>query len=76
MRAGRENFAGQDLLIAAGLLVFAVIVHFGRIGASIGGVDLETDVAMYCSIAAAWGHPEIFAPDFSFGTAANFATHV
>ncbi len=70
------KFTKQDWFFLAGLLLFAVLMHFGRIGSSIHGTVLATDPAMYCSIAAALGSPEAFANDFSFGIASNFATHV
>ncbi len=70
------GFLKEDLIILVGLFVFAVLVHVGRAGASMDGVSLRTDAAMYCSIAAAWGNPGLFAGDFSFADEANFITHV
>lgn len=58
------------------MLCFAVLVHFGRIGASINGVDLTTDSAMYTSIAAAFAHPDAFTKDFVYSSLALFSTHV
>ncbi len=65
-----------DWLVLTGMLCFAILIHVGRIGASINGVDLTTDPAMYASIAAAYGHPEAFAHDFVYSAAAMFSTHV
>ncbi|WP_297217068.1 hypothetical protein [uncultured Desulfovibrio sp.] len=65
-----------DVWVLLGMLLFALLVQQGRIGASINGVDLTTDPAMYASIAAAYGHPADFARDFVFGAASQFSTHV
>lgn len=65
-----------DWWVLAGIFCVSVLVHVGRMGASINGVDLSTDPAMYASIAAACGQPEAFAGDFVFGAASLFSTHV
>lgn len=65
-----------DLAVALGILLFAVLLHYGRMGASIDGVWLSTDSAMYASIAAAYGHPEKFAHDFVYGVESQYLTHV
>lgn len=66
----------MDVLVLLGILFFSLLVHHGRLGASIEGVDLTTDPAMYASIAAAYGHPAAFVRDFVFGEASQFSTHV
>ena len=65
-----------DRWVLVGILCFAALVHFGRIGASINGVHLTTDPAMYASISAAYGHPEAFAEDFVYSNPAMFSTHI
>lgn len=65
-----------DLAAVAGMVLFAVLLHYGRMGASIDGVFLSTDSAMYASIAAAYGHPESFTHDFVYGEESQYMTHV
>ena len=65
-----------DLAAVAGMVLFAVLLHYGRMGASVDGVFLSTDSAMYASIAAAYGHPESFAQDFVYGEESQYMTHV
>ena len=65
-----------DLWAVAGFLLLAVLLHYGRIGASVDGVDLTTDPAMYASIAAAYGHPENFRQDFVYSEENRYLTHV
>ena len=65
-----------DLAAVLGMLLFAVLLHYGRMGASVDGVWLSTDSAMYASIAAAYGHPEKFAQDFVYGVESQYLTHV
>lgn len=65
-----------DLFVLLGLLVYAFLVHVGRVGDSLDGLDLATDPAMYAAIAAAWDNPANFAADAVFSNPAFFATHV
>lgn len=64
-----------DLLFFAALLVFALLVHKGRMGASIEGVDLTTDSANYAAMAAAQAHPQAFARDPAFADPAVYGAH-
>lgn len=52
-----------DFLLLVFLCVFSVIVQQGRMGASVDGIDLATDQAMYTSIIAARVMPEAFTAD-------------
>lgn len=65
-----------DLGVGLGILLFAVLLHYGRIGASIGGLDLTTDPAMYAAIAAAYAQPGDFLKDVAFSSPALFSSHV
>lgn len=65
-----------DVWAVFGFLLLAVLLHYGRIGASVDGVDLTTDPAMYASIAAAYGHPEAFRQDFVYSEESRYLTHV
>lgn len=63
---GYHRFCGSyavDLWLLLGLIVFSIIIHYGRIGASVEGIALATDPAMYCSIIAAGMMPEAFKGD-------------
>lgn len=71
-----NNMTRYDLAAVLGMLLFAVLLHCGRMGASVDGVFLSTDSAMYASIAAAHDHPAAFAHDFVYGRESQYITHV
>ncbi|MEG2172824.1 MAG: hypothetical protein RRY29_06145 [Desulfovibrionaceae bacterium] len=53
----------KDFVLVLCLAVFAAFVQHGRMGASIDGIDLATDQAMYTSMIAARMMPEAFTAD-------------
>ncbi len=57
------------------LIILSALVHFGRIGASVDGVDLSTDAANYASIAAANTHPQAFVKDPAYDDEKRYGVH-
>ncbi len=64
-----------DIAVCILFLILAIVVHFGRIGASINGTQLTTDACNYASMAAAMAHPEIFAKDPVYDNEADYSIH-
>ncbi len=64
-----------DSIVCGVFLVLSVLVHFGRLGVSIDGIDLTTDPANYACMAAAMGHPEAFALDSAYNDPARYGVH-
>lgn len=64
-----------EIALCCILLLLSYFVQQGRIGASVGGVDLATDAANYAAIAAATAQPEAFVLDDVFGDAALYGAH-
>ncbi len=64
-----------DIAVCIVFLALAIIVHFGRIGASINGTQLTTDACNYASMAAAMAHPEIFAKDPVYDNVNDYSIH-
>ncbi len=64
-----------DIFVCIGLVLLSFVVHFGRLGVSLDGIDLTTDPANYACMAAAMGHPEAFVQDSAYNDAARYGVH-
>ncbi len=64
-----------DIVIFFIIVALSVFVHMGRVGFSIDGVMLTTDAENYAGMAAAMAHPDIFAKDFAYSNAEEYAVH-
>ncbi len=64
-----------DFFALVVLIGLSLVVHFGRIGASIDGTDLTTDACNYASMAAAMAHPDIFAHDPVYDNEEDYTIH-
>ncbi len=58
-----------------GLLLLSTAVHYGRINASFGGVELSSDVPTYTTIAAANTYPEAFVNDPVYDKKERYNVH-
>ena len=65
-----------DIIVCLVFLSLAIFVHMGRIGSSIGGIDLSTDTANYATMAAAMSHPDVFAKDPVYNDKDRYGVHV
>ncbi len=63
------------LFFLLALTLLSILVHFGRIGASIDGVDLSTDAANYATMAAANTHPDAFVHDPAYNDKDRYGVH-
>ncbi len=64
-----------DIFVVIALLILSIIVQEGRLGFSINGTYVTTDVANYASMSAADDHPEAFVRDPAYNDVSRYGVH-